>query len=507
MMNRAIRILHLEDDVLDAELIARRLEEDGMNCRIERVDSEAGFLTALQHGGVDLVLADFSLPGCDGLEALQLAKQVAPDIPFLIVSGLIGEEAAVDSLRNGATDYILKDRLSRLAPAVRRALDDAGLRRHTKSLGDQLTRAQKLEIFGELAGGVAHDYNNILTIIMANSGLLMAGLGEDTRLHKHASQIEYACAQAATLTRQLLIFSRDRGRDAAVLDLNGVVKNAESMLVRLLPENVELAVTLSTGFLRVIADRGDIEQVLINLVLNARDAIRSHGTIRVETGSVKKAGKNFVFFNVEDNGAGMTQKVKARLFEPFFTTKPEGSGTGLGLATCRRLIQSMHGRITVESNTRSGTRFRIFLPMAEGVEVSQDHAPASTEMLRGSEKILIAEDNHMLRDMMATQLEELGYEVLQASNGMEGLEIFAKHKSNPPVLVIADVALPLLGGREMTRMLMKSSPDLRVLHTSGHTEQTIASLGFPLPQGDVLRKPFTLPELTHRIREILPAAK
>jgi CheY-like chemotaxis protein len=203
----------------------------------------------------------------------------------------------------------------------------------------------------------------------------------------------------------------------------------------------------------------------------------------------------------------MTQKVKARLFEPFFTTKPEGSGTGLGLATCRRLIQSMHGRITVESSTRSGTHFRIFLPMAAGLEVSQDHAPASTEMLRGSEKILIAEDNHMLRDMMATQLEELGYEVLQASNGMEGLEIFAKHKSNPPVLVIADVALPLLGGREMTRMLIKSSPDLRVLHTSGHTEQTIEALGFPLPQGDVLRKPFTLPELTHRIREILPAEK
>lgn len=506
-MNCAIRILHLEDDPLDAELIQRRLAEDGLACRIERVDTEAGFLKALENGAVDLVLADFSLPGCDGLDALRLARQVAPDIPFLIVSGVIGEEAAVDSLRNGATDYILKDRLSRLAPAVRRALDEVGLRRDRKSLGDQLTRAQKLEIFGELAGGVAHDYNNILTIIMANSGLLLAGLNEGTRLHKHASQIEYACTQAANLTRQLLLFSRDRGRDAAVLDLNGVVKNAESMLLRLLPENVELAVFLGVGTLRVLADRGDIEQVLINLVLNARDAIRAHGTIRIETGGLKKRGRDFVFFNVQDNGSGMTPKVKARLFEPFFTTKPEGSGTGLGLATCRRLVQSMHGRIAVESSTRRGTRFQILLPAAAAGDVDIESTPAIGEMLRGSEKILIAEDNHMLRDMMATQLESLGYEVLQASNGMEGLDVFAEHTASPPVLVIADVALPLLSGREMTRLLQKSSPGLRILHTSGHGDETIAALGFPLPLGDVLRKPFTIADLTRRIREILPASK
>jgi two-component system cell cycle sensor histidine kinase/response regulator CckA len=506
-MSRQIRILHLEDDPLDAELIACRLSADGMDCHIERVDSEAGFLKALEHGSIDLVLADFSLPDCDGLEALRLAKQVKPDVPFLIVSGVIGEEAAVDSLRNGATDYILKDRLSRLAPAVRRALDDAALLRDRKSLGDQLTRAQKLEIFGELAGGVAHDYNNILTIIMANSGLLMSGLGEETRLRKHALQIEYACSQAASLTRQLLVFSRDRQRDAAVLDLNGIVKTAESMLARLLSENVELAVSLSDGPLRVTVDRGDIEQVLINLVLNARDAIHTRGIIRIETGCIRKGGRDFVFLNVQDNGGGMTREVKERLFEPFFTTKPEGSGTGLGLATCQRLIQSMHGQIAVESHRRSGTRFRIFLPVADGVEVSHDEVPASAELLRGAEKILLAEDNHMLRDLIASQLEELGYQVLQAANGIEGLDVFAQHKGGPPVLVIADVALPLLGGREMARLLQRASPELKILHTSGHTDQTIAAFGFPPPLDDVLRKPFTLAELTRRIREILPVAK
>jgi CheY-like chemotaxis protein len=304
-----------------------------------------------------------------------------------------------------------------------------------------------------------------------------------------------------------LVFSRDRGRDAAVLDLNGIVQNAESMLARLLPENVELAVSPANGPLHIMADRGDLEQVLINLILNARDAICSHGTIRIETGRMQKNRQELVFLKVRDNGAGMSSEVKARVFEPFFTTKPEGSGTGLGLATCRRLIQSMDGQITVKSHPGRGTEFRILWPAAEGGGGSQSQIPMRAEMPRGCEKILLAEDNHMLRDMMAGQLEELGYEVLQASNGIEGLDVFAQSKDNPPVLVIADVALPLLSGREMGRLLQRSSPDLRVLHTSGHSDHTIAALGFQLPAGDVLRKPFTLAELTLRIREILSATK
>jgi CheY-like chemotaxis protein len=210
---------------------------------------------------------------------------------------------------------------------------------------------------------------------------------------------------------------------------------------------------------------------------------------------------------VQDNGGGMTREVKSRLFEPFFTTKPEGRGTGLGLATCKRLIESMHGQIAVQSHARWGTRFRIYLPAADGVELSEQEVPASAAMLRGFEKILIAEDNHLLRDMIAVQLEELGYKVLQASNGIEGLDVFAEHKGDPPVLVIADIALPLLSGREMARLMQRASPELKILHTSGHTDQTIAAFGFTDPFVDVLRKPFTLAELTCRIREILPMAK
>ncbi|MEI8293547.1 MAG: response regulator [bacterium] len=506
-MSVVARILHLEDDPLDAELIARRLKEDGVACWIERVDSEAGFLKALEKGGIDLVLADFSLPGCEGLESLRLAREVRPEVPFLIVSGVIGEEAAVDSLKNGATDYVLKDRLSRLAPAVRRALNEAELRRDRKTLGDQLTRAQKVEIFGELAGGVAHDYNNILTIIMANSGLLTAGLEEGTRLHKHATQIEYACAHAASLTRQLLLFNRQRERDAGVLELNGILKNAESMLRRLLPENTQLAVAAFPSALLITADRGDIEQVLINLVLNARDSIRGHGTIRLEAGLVREGGEDFVFFDVDDNGCGMSRKVKERVFEPFYTTKPEGVGTGLGLATCRRLIESMQGRITVESQLGRGSRFRVLMPRAAFGETGQEEPCTMALILSGSEKILLAEDNHILRDMIAAQLGELGYEVLQAATGIDALEVFEEHKAAPPVLLITDVVLPLLSGRELGRLLQKASPNLKILYTSGHTDQTITALGLTSRSGEWLAKPFSLADLSRRIREILPAAK
>ena len=373
-------------------------------------------------------------------------------------------------------------------------------------LGDQLTRAQKVEIFGELAGGVAHDYNNILTIIMANSGLLLAGLEEGTRLHKHAAQIEYACAHAASLTRQLLLFSRQRERDAGILELNGILKNAKSMLKRLLPENIELTVSAFPSALLITADRGDIEQVLINLILNARDSIRGHGTIHVDAGLVREGGEDVVFFDVEDDGCGMSRKVKERVFEPFFTTKPEGAGTGLGLATCRRLIESLQGRIVVASQLGRGSRFRVLLPQAAFGETGQKDAPTMEPILSGSEKILLAEDNHILRDMMATQLGELGYEVLQAATGIEALDVFEEHKATPPVLLVTDVVLPLLSGREVARLLKKASPRLQILYTSGHTEQTIAALGLTSRPREWLAKPFTLAQLTKRIRGILPAA-
>ena len=518
-MTPPLRILHLEDDPIDSELVHYNLQSQGLACEIQRVDNNNDFSQALERGDTDLILADVSLPGYDGMDALRLARRLRPEVPFLLVSGVIGEEAAIDALQNGATDYILKDRLSRLGPSIRRALHEVALRHEQLSLGNQLARAQKLEIFGELAGSIAHDFNNVLTIIMANSGLLMAGLKESDRLHKHALQIEYASSHAAALTRQLLIFSRQEIRQPVVLPLNAILENTEAMLQRLIPESIELTLSPSDTPLQVAADQSDLQQVLINLVLNARDAIHTEGRIHIATGCVEKVPprslaasepQEFAFFRVEDNGSGMTPEVAARLFEPFFTTKPPGCGTGLGLATCQRIIAASKGHITVESTPEHGSILTVFLPRLPAPAPNAEAPPAGPapplQPQRGVEKILLAEDNHMLRDLIANLLSELGYHVLQASNGLEGLDIFAAHKQAPPVLVITDVILPLLGGREMARLLQIRQPGLKVLYTSGYPDETLAPRGIPSPGLNFIRKPFTLPQLTQKLRELLDPA-
>ena len=508
-MQPALHILHLEDDPLDTELIRRRLVQDDLNCEIERVENEADFSAALERGGVDLVLADVSLPGYDGMEALKLVHSISPGLPFILFSGVIGEESAVQALKGGATDYVLKDRPSRLAPAIRRAVEEVRLVKEEKSLGIQLTRAQKLEVFGELAGGIAHDFNNILTIIMANCGLLTASLKKTNRLYKYASHIEYATEHAAALTRQLLLFSRREIHEPVTLALNEVVKNTERLLRRLIPESIELSVSTASEPLYVKVDRNDIEQVLINLVMNARDAIPHDGWITISTGVMQGAAGNDpngnCYVKVADTGGGISEAVRSHLFEPFFTTKPEGAGTGLGLATCHRLIAAAGGRIDVESEVGHGSVFTIQIPRVFQTE-GRVEAPSSKakETPRGDATILLVEDNHTLRDMLAGRLSELGYHVFQAANGLDGLDVVAENKEHPPDLVITDVVLPLLSGEEMIRLLKLKIPDLKVLYTSGYPDRTIAPHGILTPGIELLRKPFTIDCLANKIYELLP---
>lgn len=512
-MQPALHILHLEDDPLDTELIRRRLVEDELNCEIERVENEAEFSAALERGGVDLILADVSLPGYDGMEALKLVRSIHPGLPFILFSGVIGEESAVLALKGGATDYVLKDRPSRLAPAIRRAIEEVRLVKEEKSLGNQLTRAQKLEVFGELAGGIAHDFNNILTIIMANCGLLTAALKKTNRLYKYASHIEYATEHAAALTRQLLLFSRREIHEPVTLALNEVVKNTERLLRRLIPESIELSVSTSSEALHVKIDRNDIEQVLINLVMNARDAIPHDGWITISTGVVKSPGgdqsPSMCFVKVADTGGGISESVRSHLFEPFFTTKPEGAGTGLGLATCHRLISAAGGRIDVESEVGHGTVFTIQIPRVPAAK-AMDESPSRLKKKaprgapRGDVTILLVEDNHTLRDMLAGRLSELGYHVLQAANGLDGLDVVAENKEHPPDLVITDVVLPLLSGEEMIRLLKLKNPHIKVLYTSGYPDRTISPHGILTPGIELLRKPFSISCLADKIYELLP---
>jgi len=331
-MKSPLRILHLEDDPNDAALVQATLEADGITCATTCVSSRDDFVAALERGGIDLILSDFTLPAFDGLSALKIAHAGRPDLPVIMVSGTLGEERAVDSLKNGATDYVLKERLPRLAPAVRRAMLEVETRAENKRLEGQFIGAQKMEVIGQLAAGVAHDFNNILAVIMGNNELLRSELGPDSPLREHAEEIRHASERAAGLTQQLLIFGRKQTVQPIVLDLNDVVKGLDKMLRRLIGENIEMTIVPGKQNGRINADSGHVGQVLMNLVVNARDAMPNGGRLTIATNQVTldenyartHAGAmpgDHVMLSVSDTGTGLTEAVKAHLFQAFFTTK------------------------------------------------------------------------------------------------------------------------------------------------------------------------------------------
>src|SRR5580704_9123872 len=366
-MKSPLHILHLEDDLEDAELVQSALKAEGITCAATCVHNRQDFVAALERGGIDLILSDFSLPAFDGLSALATARAGWPDLPVILVSGTLGEEVAVDSLKSGATDYILKDHLFRLVPAVRRAMQEVEERAERRRLEAHFVEAQKMEVIGQLVSGVAHDFNNILAVIIGYSDLITSDLGNESPMRKYIEEIRHASERAAGLTRQLLIFGRKQSVVPVVLDLNDVVNDLENMLRRLIDANIEMKIVPGKKIGHVKADAGYVGQVLMNLVVNARDAMPQGGKLTIAASNVTldenhECAHNgaipgdYVMLSVSDSGTGMTDEVKARLFEAFFTTKPKGQGTGLGLATCQTIVQQSGGHIGVDSQIGIGTK-------------------------------------------------------------------------------------------------------------------------------------------------------
>jgi signal transduction histidine kinase len=517
-MKSPLHILHLEDDPDDAALVQSTLEIGGIACAITRVQNRDDFVAALERGGVDLILSDFTLPGFDGLSALKIARAKWPDIPSIFVSGTLGEERAIDALKSGATDYVLKDRLARLVLAARRAMKEVEERAECRRLEAQFIEAQKMEVIGQLAGGVAHDFNNILAVIMGYSELTMESLGSDHALRSNLETIRSAAEHATGLTRQLLVFSRKQTVQPVVLDLNDVVKDLDKMLRRLIDENIEMTIVPGKQIGHIKADSGYVGQVLMNLVVNARDAMPNGGKLTIATCDVTLDENyarthpgaipgDYVMLSVSDTGTGMTDEVKARLFEAFFTTKPKGKGTGLGMATCQSIVQQSGGHIGVYSEVGKGTSFKVCFPR---VEQPLDVAarPIQTGPLpRGTETLLVVEDEPDVRRLARDVLEAQGYEVLRASNGQHALRVAREHKGSPIRLVITDVIMPLMGGKMMAEWLKMSHPDLKILFTSGYMDGAIAHLGVLETGVQFLPKPYTPATLTRKVREMLDASK
>jgi PAS domain S-box-containing protein len=635
----SVRILLLEDVPADAALIQRELTQAGLVFVSQRVDTRVAFEEALRVFSPDVILSDHGLPGFDGAAALQLVKERFPTLPVILVTGSLNEETAVEFMKAGAADYVLKDHLTRLPQSIKRALNESQLReerelavaalrtseeqyralfentpypmwvfdldthkllavngaaiahygyrreeflalriedlrppedipelerhlatrpsgyrttgpwRHRKKDGtiiqvetsgheilfagrraefvviddvterrrleEQFRQAQKMEAVGRLAAGVAHDFNNLLTAILGTTDLMIEDLPADHPNREGLLDIRGAAERAAVLTRQLLTFSRQQVVSPRVLRLNELITDLVKLLRRLLGEDVTIATALTPDCGPVKADPGQLEQVIVNLSVNARDAMPNGGRLMLETKNVHLDGDyptervtipagRYVMLAVSDTGTGMDAKTKARIFEPFFTTKPVGKGTGLGLATVYGVVQQSGGYIWLYTEPGHGTSFKIYLPRVDAVETEAAAEASLAGALDGSETVLVTEDEEAVRQIIEKALDAHGYRVLSARDGAEALERASVYAGQIDLLV-TDVVMPDMNGRELARRLVETRPNLRTLYLSGYTDDATLHRGV-LQQGVAfLQKPFSLRMLARKVREVIEA--
>ncbi len=457
---------------------------------------------------VEFVKNDDLLPGYPPLRQFL----GAPILNGSEVVGLIG-------VANCAQGYAAKDTsaMEILTGAAGLLYDNYRRQQHEASLQQQLRQAQKVEAVGRLAGGVAHDFNNILTAILGYGELMRSKIAQGDPLKSHAEEILKAAQRAASLTRQLLAFSRKQILEPKVVDLNDVVHDLIKMLRRMIDENVELTAHTAANLGKVKVDLSQMEQVITNLVINARDAMPKGGKLCIETANITLdtayavvhegvTPGDYIRLTVSDTGVGMTAEVLSRLFEPFFTTKEQGKGTGLGLATCYGIVKQSGGHITVSSRLGGGTAFHVDLPQIVVTENASPEQTNTPKMPVGLETILIAEDEPALRELGAMMLRSLGYTVLQASDGVEAMQIAQTRNGAKIDLLLTDVVMPRMGGKELADHLQAGDTELKVLFCSGYTEDTIDHHGILDDGVAFLRKPYTLDALACRVRELLDMA-
>jgi two-component system cell cycle sensor histidine kinase/response regulator CckA len=507
-MKRVLDVLLVEDREDDAILISRCLSKAGYEPNMLRVDTEQGMRDALGARKWDIVLSDYALPQFDCRHALRVLVEAGLDIPFIALSGTVNEEAILEMVRSGARDYVMKDNLARLPSAIDRELREAEGRKDRRRLEGQLNQAMKMEAIGRLAGGVAHDFNNLLTVI---TGFAELALLEDNPARAGIEQILQAAERAAGLTRQLLAFSRQQAMEPRTFDLNDLVRDMEKMLRRLIGEDIQVGVRLADAPMMVRADPGQIEQVVLNLAINSRDAMPLGGRLIISTASRRLEGSHakaygvpdgqYCAISISDNGVGIPPDVLPHIFEPFYTTKPADKGTGLGLSTVYGIVQQSGGAIQPYSEKDLGTTMTVFLPAASAAE---ENVPETGELGRmsGTETVLVAEDDPNVLNLISESLAAHGFEVVVAGNGDAALEKIQK-RERPIQILITDVVMPGISGRSLALRAAESIPDLKVLFMSGYTEEVIQHHGISSSNVSFIQKPFAPGDLMRKVRHLL----
>ena len=515
---RHVRILVVDDDPQALALIEMALVDAHFERDIEVVSTATAGLERIKADQHDVYLIDHRLPDGTGISLIHEAHAAGVTKPCILISGY-GSGALDDAaLNEGAADYVEKHLIAaQLERAIRYSLRDWQTGRALHDREEQLRHAQKMEAIGRLAGGVAHDFNNLLTAIIGFTDLIAERVDPAESTALDVREIRKAADRATALTRQLLSFSRKQFLDPTVLDVNDTVLGLIQMLPRVIGDQIETSTRLASDLRPVFADPSQMDQVLVNLVLNARDAMAAGGHLTITTENVDLDEQRlqadglalipgrYVMLAVTDTGAGMDAPTRARAFEPFFTTKAKGKGTGLGLATVYGIVDQSGGGIALDSAPGRGTAVRVYLPVTSATAARPGTPEQPTTIAGGgTETLLLVEDNDSVRELTVQALRRRGYTVYETRNAEEAIE-WSMHAPCRPQLLVTDVVMPGLSGPNLAARLVQQNPELRVLYMSGYTDEAASVHGNFWGGVPLLQKPFTPAQLAERVRLALDA--